>query len=206
MAHARIISAERHRPLHSMPWRRARGFTLLEVLVVLVIVAAMAGLLVFSFNDSPQRQLRREAEDFAALLNAAADEAVMRGIEIGVVIHPEGYRFVVFDAQTKQWQEAAASGLAAHKFPERYAIEFALDGSDVDPQLLDRIRLLAQRSQDEQLRPSILVLSSGEVTPFRLTLAVQSEASDRPAAEIALRSDGLNPVAIDTAARAEKPR
>lgn len=179
----------------------AKGFTLIEVLVVLVIVAAMAGLLVFSFQDSSQQQLRREASAFAALLNAAADEAVMRGMEIGVVIDGEGYRFVVFDPETRQWQKAAASGLAEHKFPQRYAIEFALDGSEVDPQVIERIKLLAERSENERLRPSILILSSGEITPFKLTLRTETdnaESSSTPGA-ISLYCDGLNPVALDIA-------
>jgi general secretion pathway protein H len=179
--------------------RKAHGFTLIEILVVLVIIAVMAALLVFSFNDSPQQRLHREANDFAALLNAAAEEAVMRGMEIGVVIDDEGYRFVVFDPETKQWQAAAARGLAAHTFPERYEIDFALDGSDVDQQTLDRIKLLAQRSENEQLRPSILMLSSGEITPFTLKLRPTGEAdnSAQPSNAISLHCDGLNPVMLD---------
>lgn len=178
---------------------RDRGFTLLEILVVLVIVASMAALLVFSFNDSPQQQLRREGADLAALLNAAADEAVMRGVEFGVVIDGEGYRFVAFDPETKQWRDAAAGGLAAHKFPERYALDFALDGSEVDEQAIARMQALAQRSEDERLRPSILILSSGEITPFTLTL--RGENSAPLEAAITLRCDGINPVALDATAQ-----
>lgn len=173
------------------------GFTLLETLVTLVIVAVMAGMLVFSFQDSSQQKLRREASDFAVILNTAADEAVMRGIEIGVVLDDEGYRFVVFDPETKQWQIPKLNGLAERKFSERYVIEFSLDGSEVDQQMIERIKLLAQRSDDERLRPSILILSSGEVTPFKLTLRTESEDAAKPAAIISLHSDGLNPVALD---------
>ncbi|HET8711758.1 MAG TPA: type II secretion system minor pseudopilin GspH [Spongiibacteraceae bacterium] len=180
----------------------AKGFTLLEILVVLVIVAAMAALLVFSYNDSPQRRLQREAADLVALLNAATEEAVMRGIELGVVIDDEGYRFVAFDPTTKQWQAAASGGLAAHNFPEHYAIDFSLDGSEVDQQTIERIKLLSQRSDDERLRPSILILSSGEITPFKLTLrlAENGEGSAQTGGAISLRCDGLNPVMLDLAA------
>lgn len=180
------------------PLSSCKGFTLIEVLVVLVIVAAMAGLLVFSFSDSSQQKLRREASDFAALLNAVADEAVMRGMEFGVVLDDEGYRFVTFDPETKQWQEAAASGLAVHKFPERYTIEFSIEGNEVDQQTIERIKLLAQRSDDESLRPSILILSSGEVTPFKLTLSTEENTqNDEAAAFVSLHCDGLNPVELD---------
>lgn len=158
----------------------------------------MAALLVFSFHDSSQQQLRREANTFAALLNASADEAVMRGIEVGVVIDAEGYRFVVFDPETKQWKEAAASGLAAHKFPERYAMDFALDGSEINQQMIERIKLLAQRTEDEKLRPLILILSSGEISPFKLTLRVEGDDDKTAnAVGVTLQSDGLNPVVLE---------
>lgn len=193
--------SKRSRRTHRLRVRAglAGGFTLLEILVTLVIVAGMAAMLVFSFNDSSQQKLRREAADFTMIINAAADEAVMRGIEIGVVLDDEGYRFVVFDPATKRWQVPELNGLAEHKFPERYAIEFSLDGSEVDERMIERIKLLAQRSDDERLRPSILILSSGEVTPFALTLRAGSEGSSKSTAMISMRSDGLNPVVIDGA-------
>lgn len=182
---------------HRQHYAREAGFTLLEILVTLVIVAAMAAMLVFSFTDSSQQKLRREASDFAVVLNAAADEAVMRGIEIGVVLDDEGYRFVIFDPETKSWQKPDLSGLTEHKFPERYGIEFSLDGSEVNQQMIERIKLLAQRSEDEHLRPSILILSSGEVTPFTLTLRTESNDSSKSPATISMHCDGLNPVALD---------
>ena len=178
--------------------RRARGFTLIEVLVVLVIVAVMAGLLVFAFNDSPQRRLQREANDLAMLLNAVVEEAVMRGVELGVIVDENGYRFVMFNPETKQWQAAVERGLAEHKFPERYVIDFALDGAEIDQQAIERAKLFAQKSESEQLRPLILILSSGEVTPFTLTLGLADDKSsgDEPGS-VALHSDGLNPIAVE---------
>ena len=178
--------------------RRARGFTLLEILVVLVIIAVMAGLLVFAFNDSPQRRLRREANDLAMLLNAVVDEAVMRGVELGAVVDENGYRFVMFNPETKQWQAAVERGLAEHQFPEHYVVDFALDGAEVNQQAIERAKLFAQRGESEQVRPLILILSSGEMLPFTLTLSLADDKSDSEEAHtISLHSDGLNPVTVD---------
>jgi general secretion pathway protein H len=171
---------------------RERGFTLIEIMVVLVIVAVMAGLLVFSFKDSPQQRVHREATTLAALINAASDEAVMRGIELGLVIDDAGYQFVYFDPEKKQWQPARERALLRHTFTEPYTIEFSIDGAQVDEPTRQRIQALAERTEDVALRPTLLIFSSGETTPFRLALSAGQEPP------INLIGDGLNPVVIAT--------
>jgi general secretion pathway protein H len=160
-------------------------------MIVLVIVGVMAGLLVMGFKDSPAQRVRREAGDLVALINAASDEAVMRSIELGLVIDETGYQFVYFDPEKKQWQAARERGLARHDFTETYKIDFALDGAQIDDATRQRIQALAERSEDAALRPTLLILSSGEVTPFRLSLGVGEEAP------VTVVGDGLNPVVLD---------
>lgn len=170
--------------------RAAGGFTLIEMMVVLVIIASMAGLLVMGFKDSPEQRLRREADDLAALLNVAADEAVMRSMELGLAIDTEGYRFVYFDLEKKQWLAVAEKTLGPHLFPDTISVSIALDGERLDEQSLERIRALSERSDDDRLRPMLLLLSSGEVTPFTLTLGYGETFS------VVVSSDGVNPVSV----------
>ena len=169
---------------------RPRGFTLIEVLVVLVIMAARAGLLVIGFKDGPEQRLRRAADNLAGLLNAAADEAVLRGMEYGLAIDEEGYRFVYFDIEKKQWLAAADKALAAHVFPDPLSVTISLDGEQLGEQALERIRALSARGDSESLRPVLLLLSSGEVTPFTLTLGYDDGF------RVVLSGDGLNPVVV----------
>jgi len=168
----------------------AHGFTLIEVMVVLVIMAAMAGLLVLGFKDSPEQRLRREANDLAALLNAAGDEAVLHSIELGLAIDNEGYRFVYFDGEKKQWLAMTEKMLAPHKFPDTVSVAVALDGEHIDEQSLQRIRSFSERSEDTKLRPLVLLLSSGEITPFTLTLGYGD------ALKIIVSGDGFNPIVV----------
>ncbi|QOC23136.1 prepilin-type N-terminal cleavage/methylation domain-containing protein [Wenzhouxiangella sp. AB-CW3] len=81
------------------PGAPARGFTLLEVLVVVAIGAIMVGVVVLRMGDwrtemSPDRQLER----LAALIEAQCDQAMFQSRPRGIRITEEGYDF---------WQSAS---------------------------------------------------------------------------------------------------
>jgi general secretion pathway protein H len=57
----------------------ARGFTLLELLVVVSIIAMVAGLAVISLPDTGEAELDREAERLALILEAARVESRTAG-------------------------------------------------------------------------------------------------------------------------------
>jgi len=63
---------------------RAAGFTLLEILVVLVILSIAAGLAVVALGSDTRASLRREAQRFGGALEYAASRAQMRNETLGV--------------------------------------------------------------------------------------------------------------------------
>jgi general secretion pathway protein H len=84
---------------------RGRGFTLLELLVVLVIVALVSVGVGFSMRDSSQVQLDREAERLAALLESARARSQVSGVPVRWRAQPGGFRF---------------EGLAATELPQQW--------------------------------------------------------------------------------------
>ena len=86
--------------------RRNHGFTLIEMLVVVVIIGILASTVVLGFVGSDREQnLRTEAERLAALIEMARSEAVQRNEEWGVSINQSGYRFLVFNPLNHSWVE-----------------------------------------------------------------------------------------------------
>jgi general secretion pathway protein H len=135
------------------------GFSLVELLVVVAIVAVVALAVTLSIGGSAERQLRREAERFDALVGQACAEAELGGREIGVVVGTDGYAFRRLSGS--DWQDLPIDGVLR---PRRW-----IDG--LDPELARegrRVDLLAPGDA----QPQLVCFSSGELTPFVLTLAL----------------------------------
>jgi general secretion pathway protein H len=71
--------------------RHEAGFTLVELMVVLVIVGLMASVAVMTVPRGPS--LAAQADQFAARLTRAKEEAVLTNRAIGVRLTAQGYAF-----------------------------------------------------------------------------------------------------------------
>jgi general secretion pathway protein H len=86
--------------------RPARGFTLVEMLVVVVIVAVLASTVVLGFVGADREQnLRTEAERLTALIELARSESLQRNEEWGVRVATDGYASKVFSPDLLQWED-----------------------------------------------------------------------------------------------------
>jgi len=74
--------------------RRCAGFTLLEMLVVIVLAGILLSLVSINITPDPRQQLQREALRVGQLMGLAADESRIRQQPIAWEADLSGYRFV----------------------------------------------------------------------------------------------------------------
>jgi general secretion pathway protein H len=80
-----------HRPHRA---RALRGFTLLEMLVVIVLAGILVSIVTVSVTPDPRQQLQREAARIGQLFSIAADESRIQQVPIVWEADLTGYRFV----------------------------------------------------------------------------------------------------------------
>ncbi|MFN2308953.1 MAG: type II secretion system minor pseudopilin GspH [Gammaproteobacteria bacterium] len=134
--------------------RRPAGFTLLEMLAVVVIIGIVLTFAVLSIGgDRRAEELERESRQFAELLRLASEQAVLRGEEWAVQLTPEDYRFLIYtDAG---WAVLADDDLfRTRRLAQDTRLEVELEG-----------RELALETTGDVM-PTLLLLSSGETSPF----------------------------------------
>jgi general secretion pathway protein H len=139
---------------------RARGFTLLEVLAVMVIVGIVLTFMTLAVDtDSRAREMEREAQRLLALLQLASEEAVLRSEQLALRVGETDYEFMILE--NNEWLPLNDDRpLRARELPA--GIELELELEDNPPPGLT--------AEDEE-QPQVFLLSSGEMTPFVLTFS-----------------------------------
>lgn len=132
-----------------------RGFTLIEILVVVAIVTVLLGLAVVKLGASDESRLQGAAEDLAMRLENVRDEAVIRGQALAFSTDGQGYQFWLADLERNEWLALPASDVIASK---------SLPGGVA----IDEMRI---NGLPRPLGERIVFPLSGLTEPFVLTLA-----------------------------------
>jgi general secretion pathway protein H len=135
------------------------GFTLIEVLIVVVLISIIMATIVGSFAGVDREQ---EAQGIAARvalrIEMARDRAIQSNREWGVHVEQDSISFSTYDTPNEEWvarQERA----------------FAQDNTDLDLTFNLDVELYPgmEETTDKDF-PQIVLFSSGEVTPFTLEM------------------------------------
>ncbi len=140
----------------------ARGFTLLEVLVVVAIGAILAVLVVLRLGamndqDDPAEQLQR----LMALLEAQCEQAMFQSRPRGMRVTEDGFDF--WHASADGWLPLTGDGI--HR-PRRWSGEFTAE-------LLVEGHSAPVDSDVDQ--PQVICQPLGELSPFELSLAAAGQ-------------------------------
>ena len=156
--------------------RLQRGFTLIEILVVVIIVATMVSIALLSVGViGEDNELDTERRRLATLIEMAQDDAMMQGREFGIELMSSSYRFVEFDPLTRQWAEVPGDELYRLRFlPD--GVEFALYIDEKlipleeDPQKLEDPTEEMSSSSIKPYIPHLFVFANGESSVYEIRL------------------------------------
>lgn len=161
------------------------GFTLLELMLVILLIGLLATMVTLNFSgESRHEKLSKEAERFQQITQYVAETALLKQQEWGLYVLTDRYGFLYYDYDSAKWLAAEEpEGLREHKLPQDISMTLELDGleaaednllSQLDWQL-DEEQQDSEEQQDIPVLPQVFILSSGEISPFKLLFAEQSE-------------------------------
>lgn len=149
---------------------RARGFSLVEIMIVVFIVGLFSALAIISYGgQSRDTQLEEETERLDALFAYAREQAELQTRDYGLRINRQEYSFVVFDILANQWRPVDEDdALRARQIPEGVIPELVIEGRGVV--------LETRKPKVEDYTPQIMIFANGDITSFEL--ALEREGTD----------------------------
>lgn len=165
--------------------QKSLGFSLIEIMVVLVIIAFATNMMVYNLGGGQEDELEKSAVKMNSVINLAADYAVLNQLELGFHIDKDVFEFLAFDGE--KWIPLTGNKVfKAVKFPDFIDVELQLDDLPwAQDNLLEQVdwRELMDTDDDESFLeleklkvPQVILLSSGEVSPFSLSLSLKEQA------------------------------
>lgn len=135
-----------------------QGFTLIELLIVLVIIGITFGFALISFGDfGGSRRILFAAEQLLNTLHLAQQQAILETSTLGLRINNNGYQILQLQNNSR-WKAISNKGVFKITYFPR-----------------DTYISLKTNHRTRAGTPSVIITSSGDITPFTLNFGTDQE-------------------------------
>lgn len=194
-----MFLAQVHTP--KKPLNRGSGFTLIELLVVIVIIGIILSVATLSMGVlGRDNDIEDQAKRLKAVIEQVKEESELQGRDIGLLIEKDGYLFMRYDYTTQHWQLMNNDDMTDYRqLPAGLQMRLWLEDREIvinthqeNQELLERsssssssertaetqidyqpntTSSTSSTSLKEDVTPQIMILSSGDISPFELRIS-----------------------------------
>jgi general secretion pathway protein H len=178
--------------IQSKKIKQQNGFTLIEVMLVIVIAGLMASMIQFSFSgDKAEETLDQSSRRFAGIFDIAAEYGMLNNVELGLMVSKNSYQFIGYDYISGKWTDVSENELfSQYQLPEGVELVLQLDDLPIEePKLFDSELFTELQGDDDsnsdsnndkeeensdkeiekkKLIPQVYMLSGGDITAFSI--------------------------------------
>lgn len=157
---------------------RAAGFTLIEILAVVVIIGIVTAIAVISARALGGRSDQAQAATrLAGLIELASENARMENLQYGLKMKPHHYEFMVFNGRGSWLPLTKNPVLAGRDLPAGLTADIQTRNPVEIPVVTTAPGAASAQTgegapdEGTALTPQVAILSTGEITPFTLRLS-----------------------------------
>ncbi|PSV29339.1 MULTISPECIES: type II secretion system minor pseudopilin GspH [unclassified Photobacterium] len=162
--------------------KRSVGFTLIEMMLVLVLLATSAVAVISTLPDNKRDEVKEQAVRFHHLAQLLGEDAMLNGVDYGIRVEPHQYNFLQLTQDGWQPLEGAKFYTDV-KLDNAITTQVEIGGAWKDKDRLfksdslfkDEDLFTKSDEEKKKIKPQIVVMASGEYTPFTLRFEVDGE-------------------------------
>lgn len=162
--------------------RKHNGFTLIEILLVLVLLSLTAVAVITTLPTSQKDLSKQYAQSFFQRLQLLNEEAVLSGKDFGVRVDDTKKTYTLLSLTAEGWKPLEMKQIPSKtKLEDDIALQLDLGGGawDKDDRLFEPGSLFedmfADETEEKKVKPpQVFIFSSAEVTPFTLSFFPQT--------------------------------
>lgn len=151
----------------------AAGFTLIEVLIVILIISIVTTVAMLTISHNENRQLQTFATELSQIVSLAEEQALLQPQELGINVADNDIEFksLMRDEKTKTstWQPLEDQVLKPYAIPSNFQISLEVSGTAVKD---DK----DHEKDDKPPVPPILISTNGGITPFVMYIGLKGQA------------------------------
>jgi general secretion pathway protein H len=145
---------------------REAGYTLVEILVVILIISIVTSVGLLSIRHNDNKRLESYANELIQRLTFAEEQAMLQPVIIGFVMNEKHFQFVRLQSSANHdsWEPMVDRILGEQAIPDDMA--WRLEVKQSDSQLTDK---------QESAHPQVVISTNGDITPFTLYIGMKGQ-------------------------------
>lgn len=176
-----------------------KGFTLLEILLVLVLVSLASVAVISTLPTSSKDVAEKQAKSLFQRVLLLNEEAMLSGRDFGLRVDEKKSAYYLMSLESEGWQKLNIDQIPYEtKLNASVVITLTLGGgvwADDDrlfkPGSLFDEDMFAEYKEEKKLRPpQVFIVSSGEVTPFSIAIYPEQGDEELDAWKVVAKENG----------------
>ncbi len=140
----------------------------------MVIAAILMGAVTLSFPRTGDDLLKEQANRFTAIISLSQDEAILQSKDLALAIGEAGYSFL--RKEDNSWQVFDGPPFNSRSLVSGIETELLIEGVSVNLKIKNN-NSSSDSSEEKKIKPQVLILSSGEMTPFTYVMTYSNKSS-----------------------------
>ncbi|MDR3478881.1 MAG: type II secretion system protein [Gammaproteobacteria bacterium] len=146
--------------------RKTTGFTLVEILIVMLIISIVGSVAVLTISRNQNSQYTAFAKQLTNYLALAEQQAILQPATLGIAFTEDSFQFYQYQTNSRDkenaWEPLSDPLLGPHRIPKDIHLTLVIEG-----------KTIPSATSAEHTKPYLIISNSGDIPTFVIYIGKQ---------------------------------